>query len=728
MKKFFLFLLITIVSYYDAFSQLSEGDIAFVNLNASGDDDFAIVALSAIPSGSTIYFTDKTWDGSASFPGTSEGTLQWNTGTNNIEAGTIIIFTDVDNSSNVNYGVSVGDLSSPDAGFNISGSGEVLFAYVGSLDIPTTFLTGIYNSNSSITDELNNTGLTAGINFLHLNNSSSPDGGYYAGSRSNQNSYSDYQSQIYSSINWSTNASDGESFLPFSEEVFTVHTTNWTGGNSELWNSVDNWDNGIPGVNSMVIIPEVGTAPVISSSDGITVGNLSITETDGVNINSGGTLIVNGTSSGNITYNRSLGTSNWYLVGVPVSGETIEDMIANNSFDTGQGSNIGWAPYDNTQVFAADRWDYQTAASTGSLTSGGGYSVKLASPGELSFTGTMQTADVGVPITVGVGNAFNLVGNPYPSFIAGNTNAAGTNNLLTINTASLTEETLWLWNQGTGSYDQFNQASSAFQIAPGQGFFVSSNGSNTFNFTEAMQSHQATDSFQRNTSSKPEIKVLLTNGSLNRETDIYYIEGTSTGFDNGYDSTIFLGATSSFEVFTGLVSDSQGQKLGIQSLPESNFENMIIPVGVIAEASEVTISAEITNLPEGYKVFLEDKETGNFIRLDELGSKYKVNFTSPINDIGRFFLHVNTNALSNGTVDLSNISTYLSKSNNLRVVGIQNGTTQVRMFNILGKQVVRTSFEAAGVNDVALPNLQQGVYIIQINSEEGTVNKKVVVE
>ena len=74
----------------------------------------------------------------------------------------------------------------------------------------------------------------------------------------------------------------------------------------------------MPTGSTHAIIPDVTNAPIIGASTNAAVFNLTITEADGLVINSGGTLIVNGTSSGNVTYNRNLGTSNWYLISAPV--------------------------------------------------------------------------------------------------------------------------------------------------------------------------------------------------------------------------------------------------------------------------------------------------------------------------------------------------------------------------------------------------------------------------
>ena len=72
------------------------------------------------------------------------------------------------------------------------------------------------------------------------------------------------------------------------------------------------------------------------------------------------------------------------------------------------------------------------------------------------------------------GNTFNLVGNPYPSFIAANNGADATNNILKVN--DIDNDYLKSQQYGFGMKEQtlmiiVNQTSSFF-IAPGQAFFV----------------------------------------------------------------------------------------------------------------------------------------------------------------------------------------------------------------------------------------------------------------
>ena len=220
----------------------------------------------------------------------------------------------------------------------------------------------------------------------------------------------------------------------------------------------------------------------------------------------------------------------------------------------------------------------------------------------------------------------------------------------------------------------------------------------------------------------------MTNGTDERDTDIYYIDGTTTGFDNGYDSSIFGGVTNEFAIYTQAVANGTGRNLGIQSLPDNNFENMIIPVGINATSgTEIIISATSANLPTGIHVYLEDKEDNSFTLLDD-SSIFQTTFANTSNGVGRFFIHTKTQPLSVDQADLKNVSIYLSDDNYLRIVGVQQADAQVHIYSILGKQVVSTSFEGAGVNEILLPNLSLGIYMVQLKTKNGNLNKKIIIQ
>ena len=776
--KAYIFLIFIVSLFLKSHAQ-SPGDIAFIAFNADGDNDFAIVALTELAANSTIYITDKESDGAGGIT-SGEGTLTWFTGTTSIKAGTVIVFTDVDNGTNPNFGVSIGLLSET-GGFKIPPSNkDGILAFVGTDDSsPTSFIAAIQIGNDPSNlgpfdgDEitLTNTGLVIGTSIIVVDSSASPDGAVYNASRASQTSYNEYYTLLIDDdSNWTNVVNgDGETLLPFSSEAFTIHTTIWTGTTSNVWNISSNWSNGIPTSSSLATVPNVTTSPIINSGTEAVVGNITIDTEENLTINSdnsmsvsglltingslemnsGSSLLVLGTSTGNITYNRTLGTTNWYLVSSPVSGQGIVDFYTNESPALGNGvgdaQNIGIAPYDNSQVLVTDRWNYYTEGqvdgeggddTSDTFISGTGYAVQLQASGNISFTGTIPNDHITSVLSIGSGDAFNLIGNPYPSFIPANDLADGLDNnddLLSVNTAYLSEETIWFWDQsanaGAGGYQEMNQASSGRYIAPGQGFFVSANTTATFTINENMQSHQS-DLFQRNTTSTvPSIHLIMTNGTAIRDADIFYIDETTTGWDNGYDSSIFGGITNEFAIYTHAVADGNGRNLGIQSLPDNNYENMIIPVGVNAvSGTTITIDAATNNFPEAINIYLEDKLDNSFTLLDA-DANFSTVLENNLSGIGRFYLHTTSNTLSTNDLEISNnVSIYTSSRKNLHIAGIHKGTTKLQLYNILGKEILKTSFEGNSLNTIELPNLSNGLYIAKLSSAAGTISRKIIIQ
>ena len=62
------------------------------------------------------------------------------------------------------------------------------------------------------------------------------------------------------------------------------------------------------------------------------------------------------------------------------------------------------------------------------------------------------------------------------------------------------------------------------------------------------------------------------------------------------------------------------------------------------------------------------------------------------------------------------------------MAGLPQGNTQVQLFSILGKSVLQTSFNTDGFKEITLPSLSKGVYIVQLGTEKGKLNKKVIIE
>lgn len=489
-------------------------------------------------------------------------------------------------------------------------------------------------------------------------------------------------------------------------------------------------------------------------------GNIDVSNADNFTVASdatdSGALLVNGTANGDVTYNRYVPTTKWHFVSAPVTDQSINSFATNAANDVKQNDAntfYGISYYDNAND-PTKRWRYYTtggafdpatssqsagpAASAGNFTSGKGYSNLRASVGTYTFTGELATADVTLAIAENNATAANhhvgIVGNPYPAFLAANSNA-NASNLLSQNLSKLKTgmEALYFWDGGTNDYVAVNNSDPALYLAPGQAFAVEAKADGeTFTFSKALTVPQPSspDQFYR-TAPLTEVAVLLTKGKSTKKTRLRYLDSNATlGFDRGYDAGSYRDGTPSFSVDTHLVNNSTGMDFTLQCLPKSELETTIVPLSVYAEANEeMSFKANAENLPEGVYVFLEDKVTNTITKISE--EPYAITLNQKLNGIGRFYLHTTTNSvLSVADIDAANnVSMYTINNQNLRIVGLQNeDNTQVNMYSLQGKEVFSTSFTATNVNDVALPRLSKGVYLVQVVSSKGKHTKKIILE
>ncbi len=532
-------------------------------------------------------------------------------------------------------------------------------------------------------------------------------------------------------------SSAGGDYFGIDKVVFNTINV-WEGTTDTDWSKATNWSTGaVPTNISNVSVPSTpANQPIIDASVSGEVNDITIATNTSLTIKNGGSIIVKGTAIGNVTYIRHLPTSNNYLISSPVAGQIYNDAyVTANSIDSGKANknNRGIATY----ITNTNEWNYLQAGASGTFIPGIGYRVKRSSAGNVSFTGTLNTNDITSPV-VSSGGGFNLLGNPYPSHINSAT-------FLKDNTANLSSQTIWVWNQAIDSYET-KVSILDFILAPTQGFFVKArtNANLTFDATNQLSSG---GTFQK--SNKTEIKLSITDGTHKRFARVLYIDGATKGLDDNLDGETFTGKLISgidnpLDVFTHLVKGDSDKNYQVQSLPDSDFENMIIPVGIKAkQGKEITFTAEALNLPLGTKVFLEDRLTNRFTRLNadsqnslsDKNAQYKIMLDETVNEFGRFYLHtVQKSSIDSGALPiesdvlLNNINVYKSNSTTLKIIGLPRGRVSVKMYNLLGKKVMKSAFETNGIEEIILPKLFSGIYIVRLKTKAGRLNKKIIIE
>ena len=455
-------------------------------------------------------------------------------------------------------------------------------------------------------------------------------------------------------------------------------------------------------------------------------------------------LLVSGAASGNITYNRYVnivGTGEWDLIGAPVSGMAFSTLIQDPNIAR-NGDFYAVGSYDNT----TDTWTNATTATTGNLVLGQGYQMATTSGGTLSFTGAIADGDQTVTITnsdaenSGAGRRWNLIANPFASYLNGNSIADGTNNFLTVNTAAIddTFEAIYGWKADGTGYEIYNHSfnsNSAVYIAPGQGFFVaalSDGKGDDIHFTQAMQTVTGVDDFVAAKSSVTSYELVLdmySDAVKVGDTKFYFKEGLTLGLDPGYDAGAF-NQSSGFS--SRLLEQDNGIGMGINAMPIDAISNAIVPL-VVHQQAGVSLKIQIANstIPEDINVYLEDTVENTFTLLTNEGFELLAQTT--LSGVGRFYLHYTTSTLSTDTVSSTSLVTAYKGTGNtyITVEGLQQFSepAQFTLYNVLGMKVLSRNIQNPSQKEMlSTVGLRAGIYILKVQAENIVFTKKLVIE
>ena len=462
-----------------------------------------------------------------------------------------------------------------------------------------------------------------------------------------------------------------------------------------------------------------------------TSGNLDLSS-DG---SDSGVLFLKGTSSGNITYKRGgLLANKWSIITPPVAGQKIKAFAdaAGNDIRKNTGvtpNRYAIAYYDDSQS-AGNKWVYYDVDMDANLEfkAGQSYAISRTTDGEVSFTGTLNTGNVFKTLTT---NQWVAIGNPFTTYFPANKNSSSS--FLNDNLSALddTYQSIYMWDNSQNKYVAVTELDATSRsLTPGQGFFVKlKNGQTDITFKEEKRSTKpatGNNNFAKTKNTTPSIEVKINDGNNTVNTFIKYFDNATSSFDIGYDIGNFN--SDDLDVFTRLVNKENETNFTIQSLPKDNYENMIVPIGIKTTANkEVTFSLVKNNIPNTYKIFLEDKVTKSFTRLDVDNASYKVTFIEDTNTTDRFNLHVTPQVLSLEDLDSNNMNIFLSNNRTLNIVGYNfSNKATLKVISILGQELFSKKINN---NTIQLPAyLKSGIYIIKLNSESGNLTKKIILE
>ena len=533
----------------------------------------------------------------------------------------------------------------------------------------------------------------------------------------------------------------------------------WKGGTSGDWSVGSNWGSGnVPTADERVWIRQLsGSNNALEIGSGSSAGNtysipkLYIYSGGAMTINKDGALTITGEVTNNgtltiqsdsdesgsiiaksastptITYNNYIYSAQWKLIGLPVSGEVVND-IDDNLLASGSKSAIGY--YDNDKAGGAGWVTFNTGSTTGTeLVNTRGYEIRSASSdGTVSFTGTMLNSNLtSVAITTesSPGSNWNLVGNPYPSYLRMTDDSGDTtNNFLKVNASAIddTAEAVYGWDGSSYDiYDHDDDASGRPDlIAPGTGFFIYAASDTNISFTEAMQVHNGSIGFHGSlaqgaeTARSAKITIRMNDEFLSKNLRILFNDKSSVGLDRGGDIRAFPFGES--HIYMQLLEGYQNVDFAKQSLPFNKMTETTIPLGIKTPGSKMVLNFVENTLPDYIDMYLEDTKENTFKKITD---GFEINFDEAYEGLGRFYLHFTDQLIPELPTD-DNLRIYKGSDSDVMVMGSVGKNYSAKVYDYSGRLIKEVNFN----HKTKINDLDSKMKILRIESEEGLTIKK----
>ncbi len=463
-----------------------------------------------------------------------------------------------------------------------------------------------------------------------------------------------------------------------------------------------------------------------------------------------GSLIVGGSSTGSVTFERYLDEASrantWHYVSSPVSGQLINtDFMTNNSiYSPDGGSNYSFYRWDEEQ----DYWiifgstGNPVAFNDTEFGNAKGYAITRNGAGDLSFSGTLRTGNTSfnATYTADKGWGWNLAGNPFTSSLGVTDNALTVGKFLDANNLLLDDnyEALYVWDEESGyTYgdDDYKVISNADisgrtridqnYVQPGQAFMLKVvPGGGNFEFNANMMGHDNSE-YYKSREYWPTFELGIQGMELNNIAAIGFNKDMTKGLDPSYDIGKMKG-NPDIALYTRLVSDN-GVDFAIQALPLFE-EDYSIPVGLdITHEGTYTFEAvSIDQIPDEIYIYLEDHKTNITTDLKE-SSSYTCTLDEPGSITNRFVLHFTQTAFGEEELQTHEDPIHIWTSNhtiNLYNPGHQKGS--IRIFNLYGQQITQTKLDGSEQQQIEL-QVPAAYYLVNVISNKKVLSKKVFV-
>lgn len=504
-------------------------------------------------------------------------------------------------------------------------------------------------------------------------------------------------------------------------------TTTFNGNLSNAWEITANWDNGTPVSTSNVIIP-AGKNVIVNSNN--ECNNLTVESTSSLTINSGKTLTVNGSlllksdnngtasfidngtvSYNNATFERYIPANLFYMVAMPISNTISAGTNAGQTGDVFK--------YCTLDSYNEASNSYTGLTASNDVTPDKGYVVKYVAGNNapnfkvISFSGSLNTGTINIPVTKN-SDGYNLIPNPYPSSIDWNAASGWTKNS--------ENNTTYIYSHSQSQWSQFDGSTgihgASRYIAPGQSFFVKVSSAGNITMNNNVRVHNATTLLKSSNNIVDNLIKLRVSGDANSikdETVVYFANNpASSGSEKwfSYEPTA-----------PSLYTVKNNQNYAINILPDANTTVAVTLAFKAGANGNYTIDvAELGNFTLCSTVILEDLFTGS---THNLLANPAYSFTANTTDnVNRFVLHF-ASAVGTGEISKTNSNVY-SYENNI-YVNTNESIKKVNIYNAIG-QLVKSVYNVNGLLKIDMHEQPTGYYIVNVVTDNGVANQKVLIK
>jgi len=449
------------------------------------------------------------------------------------------------------------------------------------------------------------------------------------------------------------------------------------------------------------------------------------------------TMLNSGTYTGSFTAEQYLGSArNWYVSSPVVTTNSPANSIARYYEYVEAGDNADLAVTGSTA--------YWKGLNTGTaMTRAKGYIAQATTSTTVQFTGTPNDGDIITNFNLtrddAKGKGFNLVGNPYPSYLDWSLVAEANTNLTS---------TAWFKTKKTsavgGGYTfasvnvedpvnieiVSNNANTTITkyIPPTQAFWVrvkSGTSSTTMNFTNAMREHRLSTSDLMKAprvNERSRLRLQLENGFETDETLIYFDSKATNDF-NEYDSPKMMNNSS---LTPDLYSKAGSERLVINGLGEM-YDNMELPLGfsLNAAATLKLRATEMSNFSNGTLIYLLDKLDNKELELQP-NIEYSFSTTeATTNNESRFSLIFRAPKVTTGIDNAVKLNAQLFVNEANQITIISSEKVNYSIYNGMGQLVengiVNTKHETQN------SKFDAGVYFVAITINGESEIRKVII-